>query len=443
MASRTMPRTTKFSQLETIFMTCFSRTPTFFNSLASLLVLVFCSGDLSSAAEPWPQFRGPSGQGYAPADSKPVQKFDEKTNVTWTADIPGIGWSSPVIWKETLWMTTATNKGRSLRLIGVDFTTGEVIHNIELFQVANPERIHNDNSYASPTPVVDADRVFACFGTFGTAAVDRKTGEILWKNNDLKIEHQGGPGSSPVGIENLLIINCDGADHQYVIALNKETGKEVWKKKRSAPFRPNRITHRAFSTPLIIESDTGKQLISIGADQCHAYEPLSGRELWHVRYTGFSNVPVPLFDGKNVVIVTGFFEPELWSVGVNGEGDVTESKRNWKYDRGVTTVPSPILVDGRIYMINEKGIIVCLNSETGKLVWKKRMLGKYSASPMLANGAIYFCSEEGKVTIIQPGDTYNILEVNRLPEPIKASPAVFGNSLLIRTKSKLYRFDEK
>lgn len=406
------------------------------------LISLFCHFETDLfGGDPWPQFRGPSGQGYAPESSQPVQKFDEKTNVTWTADIPGIGWSSPVIWKDTVWMTTSLDNGSSLRLIGVDFESGEMKHNIELFQVPNPERIHNDNSYASPTPVVDASRVFACFGTFGTAAVDTKTGGILWKNDDLKIEHQGGPGSSPVGIDNLLIINCDGADHQYVIALDKKTGDSVWKQKRSAPFRANPITHRAFSTPLIIESETGKQLISIGADQCHAYEPISGRELWHIRYTGFSNVPAPLFDGQNAFIVTGFFEPELWSVGVNGKGNVTHSLRNWKYDRMVTTVPSPIIVDDRIYMINEKGIIVSLNSETGKLVWKKRMIGKYSASPMLASGAMYFCSEDGKITLIKPGDEYNILEVNRLPEPIKASPAVFGNSLLIRTKSKLYRFD--
>jgi len=411
-----------------------------------LLILVLFLQPLA-AAENWPQFRGPGGQGHA-ADSRIPLKFDEETNVRWKQAIPGEGWSSVVAFNDQLWLTTAIleeEPTKKLRLyaIGLDPQTGSIRHEIELFEVEQPEKIHEDNSYASPTPVIDEHGVYCHFGTFGTAAIDYRTGKVLWKNDTFDIDHQGGPGSSPIHYENLLILTCDGANVQFVVALDKKTGKEVWKTTRSAPLRENTITHRAFATPLIWNYQGRDLLISPGPDQAHAYEPATGKELWHVRYIGFSNVPAPVTTEEKVFLCTGFFETELLAVEPGGSGDVTESHVKWRYTRSVSTVPSPIVVDGKLFSINEAGLIACLDCETGDVLGKRRLIGKYSASPIYVDGRLYFCSEEGKVSVLAPDDDMELLQVNRLDGLIKASPSVVGNTLYLRTATDLYRIEDK
>ena len=205
-----------------------------------IFVCLIFVGEIRStfAGDSWPQFRGVTGQGFA-TDSKVPIEFSETKNITWKIEIPGKGWSSPVVHGDQIWITTAVASGGSggelsLQAIGIDLQSGRIEHQVKLFHLPAPERIHEDNSYASPTPVVDAEAVYCHFGTFGTAAISRKTGRILWKNEDLKIEHQGGPGSSPIGYKNYLIVTCDGADFQYVAALEKKTGKIAWKQQRTA-----------------------------------------------------------------------------------------------------------------------------------------------------------------------------------------------------------------
>ncbi len=398
------------------------------------------------AGDFWTQFRGPSGQGYAPEAVVPVE-FNEKKNITWKTEIPGQGWSSPVIYEDQIWVTSAVKTNNfgdelSLQAIGIDLQSGRILHQIELFSLPFPKKIHEDNSYASPTPVIDEQAVYCHFGTFGTAAVSRKTGEILWKNNELKIDHQGGPGSSPIGYKDFLIVTCDGADVQYVAALAKKTGKIIWKQKRTAALRENPITHRAFATPLLWKRPVQDLLISPGPDQAHAYDPLTGKEQWHVRYIGFSNVPAPVSDENQVYICTGFFEPVLAAVRPDGKGDVTESHVSWTYRRSVSTVPSPIVVKDRLYTVNEGGILTALDCKTGKIKRKRRVTGTYSASPVLVNNLLYFCSEEGKVTVLEPNDKLDIVKVNRLLGLIKASPAISGNAMYIRSDSHLYRIEQ-
>jgi len=395
------------------------------------------------ADDNWPAFRGPGGQGLA-ADCTPPKTFGPANNLEWQTAIPGQGWSSPVLFDDQLWLTTAVpNTDRqtlSLMAIGVDASNGQILQQVELFSLNEPEDIHDDNSYASPTPVVDADRVYCHFGTFGTAAIDRKTGAIVWKEDTLKIEHQGGPGSSPVATKDLLLLTLDGADKQYVIALNKADGSPVWRRERSAPFRENPITRRAFATPLLWTQNEQTILVSPAADQAHAYDALTGEELWHVRYRGFSNVPAPVADAEHVYLCTGFFEPVLGAIRWGGSGDVTETHLDWVYERSVSTIPSPILVEGRVFTVNESGILVCLDGTTGKVLRKKRLPGNYSASPICANGMLYFCSEEGKVSLVTADEQLEIIESNDLSDVIKASPAVSGNRLFIRTGSHLCCF---
>jgi outer membrane protein assembly factor BamB len=388
----------------------------------------------------WTQFRGPMGQGLA-IDAEPPLTWSEKKNVRWKTPIPGQGHSSPVIWGNQIWLTTAAADGKKLGVVCVDVETGRITQSVTVFTPDKVEEIHLKNSHASTTPVIEAGKLYVHFGTYGAAAIETSTGSVLWKNEDLQIEHQGGPGSSPVLYKENLIVTCDGADRQYVAALDTKTGKERWKRLRSAPLRDNPVTHRAFATPLLIEYQGEPQVICPGADQLHAYHPGTGAEIWHVRYTGFSTVPCPAFDGERVYFCTGYFEPELWAVKPDGQGDVTATHVAWKYKNAVPDTPSPLIYDGRLYTVSDKGVGTCLNAETGKRLATFRLNGSFSASPLLAGGHIFCCSEEGKTRVVLPGDKPKIVENNELPGRIMASPAAIGRSLYLRTDDGLYRIE--
>jgi len=394
----------------------------------------------------WPQFRGPTGQGLA-LDSHPPKTWDAGKNIRWKTDLPGLGHSSPVIWDNQIWMTTSSLDGKELSLIGLDRSDGKLLHQIPLFSIGSVVEIHNKNSHASPTPVVAEGRVYAHFGTNGTAAVDTSDGTILWKSEELKIEHSGGPGSSPVLWQDLLIVTCDGADLQYVAALECATGKVRWKRARSAPYRPDPITHRAFATPLLIESEGKPQLISPAADQLHSYHPATGEELWHVRYPGFSPVPCPAYTEGTIFMCTGYFGPELAAVKVNGTGDVTKSHVTWHIKKGTPENPSPLAHDGRVYVVSDKGIASCFAGATGKQLWNRRLGGNFSASPILAGDHIYYCSEQGETHVLKLDHLKldfapKSAQVSRLPGHIMASPAVIGKTLYIRTNLTLYCIEE-
>jgi outer membrane protein assembly factor BamB len=389
----------------------------------------------------WPQFRGPTGQGLADGASLPT-KWSEKDHVVWKTEVPGLGHSSPVVCGDQVWVTTASTNGSALGAVGIDLASGKTLHSLTLFRPQDVEEIHQDNSYASPTPVIETGRLYCHFGRYGTACVDTASGEVLWTNRDLVVEHQGGPGSSPVLCDDLLIVNCDGADAAYVVALDKQTGQIRWKRDRSAPFRTDPVTHRAFSTPLVIESAGRRQVVSPGADQLQAYDAQTGEELWHVRYVGFSTVPCPVGGDGTIYFCTGFYEPELWAVRTDGSGDVTESHVVWKFSGAVPDTPSPILVDGRIYLVSNTGVGTVVDAATGKKLSQFRLGGNYSASPLYAGGRLYFCSHEGLTRVVEPGDRPKVIIGNRLAGEIKASPAVAGNALLIRTDKAVYRIEE-
>ena len=399
------------------------------------------AGDNPVASGEWAQFRGPGGQGHAPG-SQPPTEWSERSNIVWKTELSGLGHSSPVIQGDQVWLTTAAADGSRLGAIGLNVVTGELLRSVTLFEPLQVEEIHQSNSYASPTPVISGERLFCHYGRYGTACIDTSSGEILWTNDELVIEHQGGPGSSPVLFEDLLIVNCDGADEQYVAALDVNDGRIRWRQDRSAPFRDNPITHRAFATSLLIEHAGKSLLLSPGADQLHAYDPATGDELWHVRYVGFSTVPCPAFGNGVAYFCTGFFEPQLWAVGVEGSGDVTDSHVAWRFPGAVPETPSPLLVDEKIYLVSNTGVGTVVDALTGDRVSQFRLGGNYSASPLYAGGHIYFFSEEGLTKVVEPGRRPRVIESNRLAGGIKASPAVTGNALILRTDSALYRIEE-
>jgi outer membrane protein assembly factor BamB len=407
-----------------------------------LSALLVSAGLTARAVEDWPEFRGPGAQGHADAAKLPLV-WDRTNNVTWRTALPGEGWSSPVIGGNRIWMTTATDGGRSFRALCVDRDSGKLLHDVELFTRDAPMAIHDKNSHASPTPVLEAGRVYVNFGTTGTAALDANTGAILWRNTELQLDHMTGPGSSPVLYRNLIVLTCDGTNVQYVAALDKETGRLAWKTPRSGELTVPSDRRKAFCTPLVVSVDGADQLIIPGAFWAYAYEPLTGKEIWKLRTPGYSTTPRPVAGDGLVFIGTGFDVPQLWAVRLGGRGELADTQVAWKNDKKMPLKPSPLRVGNRLYVVSDTSTASCLDPATGQPIWQQRLTGNFSASPLYATGRIYFFSEEGKTTVVAPGDTFQQLAVNELGERIMASPAVSGDALFVRTDQALYRIEVK
>jgi outer membrane protein assembly factor BamB len=390
--------------------------------------LIFLS--LLFFSQDWPEFRGPTGQGYSDERGLPLV-WSETKNVRWKVAIPGRGWSSPAIQGDRVWLTTATDEGKSLRAISLDRNTGTVLQNVEVFRLKSLGNLNGKNSQASPTPVLEGDRVYLHFGAYGTACVTQ-SGEVVWKTRLDYDNGQHGPGGSPVIYDNLLILSCDGQDVQYVVALDKLTGKVRWKKLREG--------YQAYTTPLVVRLPAGDQVISPGAFRAVSYEPRTGKELWQVRYgDGFSNVPRPVYGNGLVFICTGFQQPSLLAVRLDGRGDVTKSHIAWSLKRGVSLTPSPLLVGDELYMVSDNGVASCIDAKTGAPYWQVRLGGNHSASPIYADGRIYFLSEEGESVVIAPGKEFKALAKNQLDGPTLASMAVSNGSIFVRSQTHLYR----
>jgi outer membrane protein assembly factor BamB len=381
-------------------------------------------------AQDWPEFRGPTGQGISTERGLPLT-WSESQHVKWKVAIPGKGWSSPAIQGDRIWLTAATEDGKSLRAIAIDRHSGALLQNVEIFRLKSARQVHAKNSQASPTPVLEGDRIYLHFGATGAACLT-PSGEIIWKAKFDYDNGQHGPGGSPVLYEDLLILSCDGQDVQFVIALDKQTGKVRWKKFREG--------YQAYTTPLVVRLPAGDQVISPGALRAIAYEPRTGKEIWQVKYgDGFSNVPRPVYGNGLVFICTGFQQPSLLAVRLDGRGDVTKSHVAWTLTRGVPLTPSPLLVGDELYMVSDNGIASCVDAKTGSELWRARLRGNHSASPIYADGRIYFLSEEGESVVIAPGKELKVLATNRLDGSTLASMAVSGGSIFIRSDTHLYR----
>jgi len=401
-------------------------------------------GSGQQPAQDWPQFRGPTGQGQATATGIPL-RWSETENIRWKVPVEGAGWSSPVVGGGRVWVTTSVEvpaapkqrAGLSLRALAFDAETGKRMVDVEVFRLTNLRPLNPKNSFASPTPILDGDRVYVHFGADGTAALST-TGEVVWRAR-FPYESQHGGGGSPVVYGDLLIFNCDGNDgNAFVVALDKATGKERWRRDRRRP------ADQAYTTPIVIPVAGRDQLISVGAYRAGAYDPLTGREIWRVTYEdGFSNVPRPVFGQGLVFIATGFQEPSLIAVRPDGEGDVTRTHVAWKLTRGAPYTPSPILVGDDLYVVSDTGVLTVVEARTGVVRYQQRLGGNYSASPVFADGRIYFQSEEGITTVIAPGPTFTRLAQNRLDGGMLASMAPSGQAIYIRSDQYLYRIADR
>lgn len=420
---------------------------------ARFFIALALSVALAAQAD-WPEFRGPRGDGHVPGNPGLPLHWSETNNVKWKTEIPLQGISAPVIMDGKVWLTTATPDGHDFFVICIDANTGKVRLNEKLFHHDNPESLGNGkgmNTYATPSAAVEPGRVYVHFGSFGTACLDTGTSKVLWKRDDLPCRHYRGPSSSVVLFENLVILTFDGANLQYHAALDKKTGKTVWKTDRSVKWNDEHVPgqmakdgdlRKAHSTPLIVAVGGKPQMISPGAKAAYGYDPRDGREIWRVEHEDYSVAPRPVFENGLAFITTGFNKRELWAVKTDLTGVVTDSAIVWKLRKGVDKYASPILVDGLLYTASDESFITAVEAATGQVVWTERVGGKYAASPIYSDGRLYFFSQEGPALVVKPGRTLNVLATNTLAAGCMASPAADGNSLYVRTKTHLYRLQD-
>lgn len=412
----------------------------FFRVIISLLL-----AGMVSKSEDWPQFRGPRADGKSEAMGLPLT-WGETNNVKWKTEIHGKAWSCPVVAGDQVWVTTATKDGKRLSVLQLDRETGKIERDQLLFEVEAPQFCHDFNSYASPTPVIEGDKIYVTFGSPGTACLNAKTGEKIWERRDFVCNHFRGAGSSPTIYQNLLIMNFDGSDNQFVVALDKRTGKTVWETKRSIDHKDvkdGKIEadgdyRKAFSTPIIARIEGKDVLISLGSKAIYGYEPQTGKELWRVEERKcHSGSAQPVFAEGLVFGCMGFSKGEFLAIKPGAEPEVV-----WRSSRNVSQKPSVIVKDGLLFMVDDGGIVSCLEAKTGAEVWRERVQGNYSASPLLAGDRIYIFSEQGKGSVLNAGREFKVLATNMLPDGFMATPAIAGKSLFLRTKAALYRVEE-
>ena len=403
------------------------------------LAPLLCLATFAHAATDWPQFRGPDGDGHSPAKNLPLT-WDTTKNVAWKTELPGKGWSSPALHKGRLYLTASEEVGSdlSLRALCHDATTGKPLWATEVF-LTPPVKHHAKNSQASPTAIADGDRLYVHYGHYGTACLDL-AGKIVWKQSDLKYSPVHGNGGSPILVGDALIFSCDGGSDPFIVALDKASGKVLWKVKRETTAKRN----FSFTTPTLITVKGQQQLITPGSGVVCALDPKTGAELWRCRYgEGYSVIPKPVFGHGMIFLSSGYDKPVLHAIRADGKGDVTDTHIAWKLEKGAPHTPSPLLVGNELYVVSDAGIASCLDAKTGQVHWSERAGGNYSASPLLADGKIYLQNETGTGVVLKPGKTFEKLAENALGEKTLASYAVTDGALFIRTEKNLYRIGAK
>ena len=406
---------------------------------APLLASLALSLVTAHAAEAeWPQFRGPTGQGLSNATGVPVEWSDTK-NVAWKVEVPGKGWSSPVLSRGRLYLTTAvgdSTSGITLHALCLDAADGHTFWDTEIFtpDPAAAAAMHKKNSLASGTPIVTADRLYVHFGHMGTAALDL-AGKVVWKQTELGYAPVHGNGGSPALIGDALVFSCDGAKDPFVVALDVATGKVRWKTPRNTPAK----NQFSFSTPLGITVGGATQIILPGSGLVGSYDPRDGHEIWRATYgDGYSVIPRPVFAHGLIFVSSSFNKPVLLAVRPDGaKGDATESNVAWTSAKAVPHSASMLVLGDELYFVSDAGIASCADAKTGEIHWSERLAGGFSASPFAAEGRVYFQNETGSTFIVKAGKTYELLAKNDVGEPTLATCAVTDGALFLRSEKYL------
>jgi outer membrane protein assembly factor BamB len=396
-------------------------------------------------AENWPEFRGPTGQGIYAGKSLPTEWSTTK-NVAWKQAIPGKGWSTPIVQDDRVYLTTAVpsapgkGKDQSLCALCLDAKTGAQLWQTEIFKQDGKAApgIHPKNSHASPSPLTDGKHLWVHFGHQGTACLDLD-GKILWRNTELRYAPVHGGGGSPIRVDNRLIFSVDGGDKQFVAALDCDTGKVLWKTDRKSEA----VQRFSFSTPLLVNVAGKKQIISCGSNVVSAYDVNDGKELWRVKYDGYSQIPRPVQGHGMIFLSSGYNTPTLMAIRADGTGDSPKGPIVWSTKKAAPHTPSPLLIGDELYTVSDSGVTTCYDAKTGKIHWQERVDGNYSASPIYADGKIYLQSEEGIGTVLRAGTTFEVLGRNNMGERTLASYAAADGAIFLRTAGHLYRIQAK
>lgn len=431
-----------------------------FKKLIAFVVFLSLSPWHDTQAD-WLEWRGPSGQGIDDFSIIPTE-WSESKNVKWRTEIPGRGWSSPVVIGNHIWLTAAhetlaseeetkerlkSNTGGQplivlsnvrIHAVCINKKSGKILHDIELLKKKNPQWVHKTNSYASPTPIINDGKLYLQNGSYGTACLDLKTLEVAWRNQELWVMHENGPGGSPIIWNDLIIFHMDGSDKQYIAAINKNTGKVVWTTPRSGKMESNPQLKKSYGTPTVTKIHGKEVVISPAANWVYGYEPKTGKELWKVHYgmLGFSVVPKPVIGDGMIYIGTSFMRPQILALDITKD----EPEIAWNWKRSVPAVSSPILVGNELYFVSDSGgMVTCLDSKTGAEHFRERIGGNHSSSPTYVGGRILFHSKEGETVAIKPGKDFVVLNRNKLNGAHHASAAISDNELILRTDKALYK----
>ncbi len=427
-----------------------------FGLLVIMVALVTVSAGTVAASDRlnWPTRTGPACDGnVAEADAQGLPTaWSEETSshIAWKLELEGLGHSSPVIGHGRIWLTSATKDGKQQFVDCIDQATGKVLHHTLLFENPEPEPLGNDvNTYASPSCVLEDDALYVHFGTYGTARLNPDTMKIVWQRRDINCRHFRGPGSSPIVWKDILILTFDGIDTQFLTALNKHTGKTLWRTERTTDYgdldENGKATRdgdlrKAYSTPNVIEINGKAQVVSVGSRAAFSYDVQTGKELWTIRHDDFNASSPPMFFENHAIINTGSRGSNLLSVRLDDStrGDVTESHVVWNRDKANSDLSAPVLIGERIFSIQNNGVITCVNARTGEEVWKDRVEGTFTSSPITGNGVIYFCNEAGDCYVVKAADTYELVAKNHLADGMRATPSAADGHLFFRTFNHLY-----
>ena len=378
----------------------------------------------------WPRWRGPSGQGLV-ADGAYTDAWSPTSRVQWKSAVPGSGNSSPVVWGDQIFVTTARERGRRLSLIAFNRADGKVQWETFIPQ-DGVEWVHDKNGYASATPATDGQRVYASFGRHGLAAFDL-SGKLLWHRRFGVIDNYHGPAGSPVLYKDRIFLfqdqNSTPTQSAFVAAFDKATGKTLWQTKRTETV--------GWGTPVVIKTGERDELIVSGQRRVAAYNPDTGGELWTVRGNTYEVIPTPVVGHGLLFASSGRAGPTM-AIRPGGSGDVTGSHVAWSTPKGSPFVPSGIVVGDLLYLVNDmQSVLTVYEATTGALVYQSRLgiaqREGFSASPVAVNGKVFFTNDEGQTFVVQAGREFKLLHVNELGSRTLASPALVDGSWYWRT----------
>jgi len=399
----------------------------------------------------WTHFRGDKLDGISGVAKVPLH-WNDSTNIAWKTEIEGKGWSSPVVRDGQIWLTTATLDGTEMKAVCLELESGKKTFDILLFKPDTLQKKHAINTYATPTCAFEKGRIYVTFGTYGTACLNTSDGQVVWTRTDLTCDHVQGPGSSLMIYKNLLIVHVEGTDVQYLAALDKTTGKTVWRTDRPKELYDPLpwIGKKAYITPIIVRVNGKDLLISNGSAVCMAYDPETGEEIWRIVQGIDSTISMPFAENGVVYFYAGFVQnkegknvSDLIAVNPDGKGDVADDHILWRLPSPPLQLLTPLVLNGIIYTINSENLLQCMDAKSGEVLNSRKLKTKYHSSPVYAAGHIFFTSIKGETMVIKPGAELQVVAENKLPGEVFATPAVVNNSILLRTDRFLYRIAEK